>query len=274
MDKKLIKRDIFERVSQHLNKAEITLITGPRQAGKTTLLRQLKAWLIGERKVPSSKIFYFDLDLIKDWEFFQDQTEFIEYCRAEAGKSKIYVFVDEAQKVDDCARFFKGVYDSNLNLKLILSGSSSFELKSKLKESLAGRKRIFSLLPFSFKEYVSGRANELAHYIAGQKKIPILVRGKLLKHYFDYLVWGGYPRVALEPKREERIALLAEIYSSYIEKDIIGLLEIKNKQGFTRLLSLVLAQTGQLVNIAELANMANLDRDTIERYLYALEQTF
>lgn len=271
----LVKRGIFEEVAKHLDKPEITLITGSRQVGKTVLLEQLKGYLLREERVPENAIFYYNLDLVQDEEAFQDQQAFIELVRQRSSKQKIFVFVDEAQKVPSAARFFKGVYDSKLaNVKLILTGSSSFEIKADFKETLAGRKAIFSLPPFTFQEFLSIRDQTLSSYIKSQEEINIIDLRKITQLYKEYIVFGGYPRVALAQNEQEKIDILKEIYSSYIEKDVVGFLEVRNKTAFTRLLKLLSAQIGQLVNVAELAMHLGVDRETVERYLYALEQTF
>lgn len=269
----LVQRQIFPKVVGHLDKSEITLITGPRQAGKTVLLRMLQEWLVKEKKVEPRRILSFNLDIAKDWEFFQDQTSFIEFLRERSLKRKIYVFVDEAQRVPNCARFFKGVFDSNLNIKLILTGSASLELKTRLKESLAGRKRVFRLMPFSFAEFLQVRDEELLELLK-EPKISSLSQKKLLSLFREYTLWGGYPRAVFARDEEEKINILSEIYTSYVEKDIVGFLRVKNRLGFSKLVKLLSGQIGQLINIAELSNSLNLDRLTIERYLKALQETF
>jgi len=107
-----------------------------------------------------------------------------------------------------------------------------------------------------------------------KNEISEISKKKILELFREYTVWGGYPRVVFAKTRQEKIAILAEIYSSYIEKDIVGLLEIKNRLGFSKLVKLLAGQIGQLVNVNELANSLNLDRETVERYLKALEETF
>ena len=102
---------------------------------------------------------------MKDWEFFQDQTEFIKFLKERATKDKIYLLVDEAQKVPECTRFFKGIYDSNLNVKMVLTGSASLELKTRLRESMAGRKQVFHLFPFSFSEFLQAKNRKLGEIL-------------------------------------------------------------------------------------------------------------
>ncbi len=274
--KKLIfkPRLLLQKVVKHLDNPEITVITGARQVGKTVLLRLLKDWLVKNKNVLAEDIFYFNLDIVKDWEFFQNQAELIEFLKSRSQKRKIYVFVDEAQRVSDCARFFKGIYDSSLNVKLVLTGSASLELKTKLKETLSGRKKIFALSTFSFFEFVSTKDKYLGQILQDFSKISVLDRKKLIALFIEYSLWGGYPKVVLSENKEDKLAVLSEIYSSYIEKDIVNFLEIKNKMGFSRLVRLLSGQSGQLVNVAELAVGLGLDRGTIERYLNALEETF
>ena len=268
---KYIKREIFDEVSQHLKKSEMTLITGSRQVGKTTLIEQLKDFLI-KKGIKEEMIFSFNLDIIQDWESLEDQTEFIKFLKDRSAKGKIYVFIDEAQKVPEAGRFFKGVFDSKLNVKLILTGSASFELKSKLKESLAGRKMLFNMTPFTFFEFLMAKDVYLAENI--NSDLGKIDKKKIIAYYEEYLNYGAYPRVVLSETVEEKINILKEIYSSYIEKDILGFLAIKNKTAFSRLVKLLSGQIGQLVNINELAVNLGIDRQTVERYILTLEQTF
>ena len=194
--------------------------------------------------------------------------------RGRSKQKKIYVFIDEAQKVPEAARFFKGVYDSKLNAKLVLTGSSSLEIKAKLKETLAGRKRIFHIPSFSFYEFLSAKDKFLAEYLKNEDSVGEIDQKKLNLYYEEYLIFGGYPRVVLSESQEEKIAILREIFSSYVEKDVVGFLEVKNKTAFNRMIKLLAAQIGQLVNIGELALHLGIDRHTVERYILALEETF
>lgn len=272
--KRFIPRNLLKDVVAHLESPEITLITGARQVGKTVLLQMLKDHLIENEKILPENIFYFNLDIVKDWEFFQEQNQLIEFLKTRSRKNKIYLFVDEAQRVPDCARFFKGVYDAQLPVKLILTGSSSLELKAGLKESLTGRKKTFSLFPFSFLEFLSAKNKPLSEMLRSGTKISPLDRKTLISFFQEYTIWGGYPRVLLAESEKEKIDILAEIYTSYIEKDIVGFLEIKNRIAFSKLVRLLSGQIGQLVNINELSTVLKLDRATVERYLLALQETF
>ena len=269
-----IVRQIQAEVAQHLEQPEMTIILGPRQVGKTVLLQQLQEWLSQTKNIDPRAIFYFNLDIIQDWEAVKDQTQFIKFIRERSQNQKIYVFVDEAQKVENPGVFYKGIYDSQLNAKFILTGSASLYFASQVKESMAGRKRIFYLRPFSFEEYLKARRGDF--FALTEWKANVLdYDWQGLKSFFqDYLVWGGYPRVVLAESENTKKAVLADIYSSYIEKDIVGFLKIKNKAKFNKLVKLLAGQIGQLVNVNELASLAELNRSTIYRYLSTLEETY
>ena len=190
MRDKLIKREIFGEIAAHLKLEEITVITGARQTGKTTLFLQLKDYLIA-RKVKESQIRFFNLDLINDLFAVNNQGDFIKFLKEELKRERfLYCFIDEIQRIENAGKFLKGIYDLKLPVKFVVSGSSSLEMKAKISEPLTGRKRIFHLWPFSFPEYIlwvepslSGRLKE--------EGVSAISRGKIMGHFFDYVVFGG-----------------------------------------------------------------------------------
>lgn len=269
-----IVRELFQEVVDHLTQPEITLITGSRQVGKSVLLSQIKDHLQIKEATDESRIFSYNLDLVQDQEVLQDQTAFLQFLRDRSREGRIFVFVDEAQKVPEAPRFFKGIYDSQVNAKFILTGSSSLEAKARFKETLAGRKRVFVLAPFTFHEFVKSKDSVLADILVRKEPANAIDSASLCRLYKEYMRFGGYPRVVLAEGWQEKEALLREIYSSYVEKDAVGFWRIQHPPAFTRLVKLLAAQIGQLVNINELAQYLSIDRQTVERYLFLLEETF
>lgn len=269
-----IKRRIFEKVSKHLSNKEMTLIIGPRQVGKTVLLKQLKEFLILEKKVLAENIYNFNLDIINDKEALNNQADFIKFVRQRSHNNKIYVFIDEAQKIENAGIFLKGIYDSDLNVKFILTGSSTLEIKAKIQESLTGRKRIFHMLPFAFLEILQNKNQQLYNLINKGEKISQKDKREASETFTDYCLYGGYPQVVLADDIYEKQAYLQEIFTSYIEKDIIGFLRVENESNFVKLVKIMSAQIGQLVNVGEVSALVNTDRYTIDRYLSSLEKTF
>lgn len=272
MENFVVKRDIFPLLLEHLAKEEITVIVGPRQAGKTTLLLQLKDELF-QRGIPEKQVFVFNLDLVTDLQVLQNQVEFIRFIKARLGKDRLYFLIDEVQRMDEPGRFFKGIFDLKLNVKFILTGSSSLSLRAKFKEPLTGRKRVFHLYPFSFREYLRGVAPETEGFL-GESGLALVDKEKLLTYFRDFCLYGGYPRAVLEKSLTEKVQVLKEIYSSYIEKDVVGLLQIQNQLEFSRFVSLIASQIGQLVNVNEVANTLKLSRKMVESFLDTLELTF
>lgn len=270
---KIIKRNIFNTIKTHLKQKEITVLTGPRQAGKTTLLMSLRDSLIIENKISEKNIFYFNLDRFTDLDFFSSQEEVIKFIESRKNLGTLYLFVDEAQRIKEAGLFFKGIYDLNLPLKLILTGSSTLEIKSKFIEPLTGRKRLFHLYPFNFDEFLTAKKPELQE-ISQKKSLSDYDTKKILNLLWEFLVFGGYPQVVTTDNFAQKGKILEEIYNSYIEKDIIAFLQIKKPSVFKKITSLLSFQNGQLLNTNELASSSSVERKTIEHYLNILEETF
>ena len=154
-----------------------------------------------------------------------------------------------------------------------MTGSSSFELKSKISESLTGRKRIFTVYPFDFYEYLLSIEQHLPNLLY-LENISDYDKKTLLNYLYDFINYGGYPRVVLENNEEKKQQWLKEIYSGYIERDIIGFLKVKTFTAYTKLLRILAGQIGNLVNNHELSQTIGISFRTIESYLETLKQTF
>lgn len=270
----IIKRKILARIQDHLPQKEITLITGSRQVGKTTVMKQLEEDL----KKEGERTLFLDLDREQDRPFFDSQNRLIQRIAYEIGEEKGYIFIDEIQRKENAGVFLKGIYDMNLPYKFIVSGSGSLELKEKIHESLAGRKRVFELSTLEFDEFVDFETKY--KYTKANNPIKKLapffdLYKEIARQYFEkYLNFGGYPRVVLEPEASKKQAIIDEIYRSYLEKDISILLNIKKTESLTQLVRVLAAQAGSLVNISELSNTLGIAIPTVKEYLWYLEKTF
>lgn len=263
-----IKRHLLDALKAHLSKKEISLIIGPRQAGKTTLMMLLKEHV----EVQGKRTVAFNLDIENDRQFFQSQETLLQKIALELGKDGGYVFIDEIQRKENAGLFLKGLYDMNLPHKFIASGSGSLELKEKIHESLAGRKRVFELSTLDFIEFANFKTeyryeNDLREFLALEKQ----KRQNLLEEYMSF---GGYPRVALEDTVVEKRRIIAELYQSYLERDISFLLGVQKTDRFTALTRLMASQVGQLAAISEIANTLNINAATVNNYLWLMEKTF
>lgn len=272
MANNIVLRSIFPSLLSHLKEKKITVLIGPRQAGKTTLVLQLKEYLIKENDIRPTEVFYFNLDVVSDRLIFQTQTDFIQFIknRIISGK-KLYIFVDEAQRISDAGVFFKGVYDLNLPIKLILTGSTSLEIKAKTIEPLTGRKKLFKLFPLSFSEFISFKDDSLSSFIDKKDKFA---QERLQKYLFTFIISGGYPKVILEEDLSKKIDYLEEIYTSYIEKDVVGFLRVRDSFVFTKLVKILAEEIGGLSNVEMISRELQIKNQTIKNYLSILEDTF
>lgn len=263
----MIKRQIFEGLKDHLEKKEISLIVGPRQAGKTTLMMLLRDYLnsLGKKSV------FLNLDIEAERDFFVSQEKLMRKVALEIGETG-YVFIDEIQRKENAGLFLKGLFDMNLPYKFIVSGSGSVELKEKIHESLAGRKQVFELSTVNFLEFVNYKTGY--KYETKLSDFFDLEKEETQRLLEEYLTFGGYPRVILEETVEEKRKIIAELYQSYLERDISMLLGVQKTESFTALVRLMAAQVGSLVNVAELSDTLHISAATVNDYLWYMQKTF
>ncbi|MCD6311270.1 MAG: ATP-binding protein [Elusimicrobia bacterium] len=263
-----IKRNLLKQLKDHLVKKEISLIVGPRQAGKTTLMLFLKDYL--EKR--GEKTVFLNLDIERERQFFNSQEDLINKIKLEVGKSKAYVFIDEIQRKENAGLFLKGIYDMGLPYKFIVSGSGSLELKEKIHESLAGRKRVFELNTISFDEFVNFKTGyRYEESLADFFNVEKIKAANFLKEYLNF---GGYPRIILEDTAHEKRRNMDEIFSSYLEKDISYLLRVAKIEAFSSLIKTLSAQAGQIVNMSSLSSALRISLSTVKDYLWYAEKTF
>ena len=264
----MIKRDLFKSMRTHLSQKEITLIIGPRQAGKTTLMKALE-WGLRQN---GEKTLFLSLDIETDSRFLVSQVSLLQKIQLEIGTAKGYVFIDEIQRKENAGLFLKGIYDMDLPYKFIVSGSGSLELKEKIHESLAGRKRIFELGTISFQEFVNFKTDYA--YEDRVSEFMNLHAAKTRAFFEEYANFGGYPRAVTIETQAEKEKIIAEIFQSYIEKDISYLLNVQKTESFTALVRLISSQIGNLVNYSELSSTLGIASETVKNYLWYLEKTF
>lgn len=264
----MIKRHLLHCVRNHLDHKEISFIVGPRQAGKTTLMLQLKK----ELEDKGTPTVFLNLDIEHEKIFFSSQLNLLNKIQLDIGKKYGCVFIDEIQRKENAGLFLKGIYDMNTPYKFIVSGSGSVELKEMIHESLAGRKRTFELSTVSFDEFVDYRTNY--RYTRKLPDFYAIENDQRFALLEEYLNFGGYPRIVTESKLEEKRNLIGEIYQSYIERDISYLLKIRKTEAFSNLCKLLATQSGKMINYTELSSTLGISSKTIKEYLWFLEKTF
>ncbi len=278
-----IKREIHTAIKNHLKRKEYTIITGPRQSGKTSLLQALFSELTEEGK-NVSYITFEDKDILSAINTHPE--EVFSFTPRPEKKLKMsdrsnqpaFLFMDEVQYASDPSNVLKYLFDVyGENLKIVATGSSAFYIDKKFSDSLAGRKRIFELKTLSFEEWLSFRNrnelyNELLKIRQKREYISMSYR-ELLEMFNEYLIYGGYPEVVMENKKEEKILLLKELKDSFLKKDIDES-GISYPDKFYYCMAILSGQTGNMVNKNELANTVGVDNKTIDKYLYILQRCF
>jgi len=240
-----IKRTIQERILQRMHKNKAILIFGARQTGKSTLSEAL----IQKQEESSLSLNGDDSDVRA---LFQEANA--TKLRAIIGNHKI-VLIDEAQRIQDIGLAIKIIVDQIKNVQVIATGSSSFDLASKINESLTGRKYEFQLFPFSFGEMVSHHG--------------LLEEKRMIDHR---MLYGYYPEVVTHPgEEEERLKLLA---SSYLYKDLLMLDKINKPAMLEKLVQALAWQVGSEVSLDEISRLLAIDRKTVEKYIDLLEKAF
>lgn len=264
----LIRRDIYKKFDQHLSKKEITIISGIRQCGKSTILYELKKNLEKNGK----KTLFLNFDFDADKKFLETQETLVNKLRFEFGNEKSYVFIDEIQRRENAGIYLKGIYDLKLPYKFIVSGSGSIELKEKIQESLAGRKRVFEMNTINFTEFVDYKTNyKYTDRLGSYFEYEEVKTHELLLEYMNY---GGFPRIVTEKDPAEKIELINEIYNSYIERDLIKLLKINKPDIFKDIFRMLSYLSDKLINFSNIADDTNTSVQTLKKYLYFAEKTY
>ena len=240
----MIERTLADTIRDKLGQGKAIVLMGPRQVGKTTLLRQLFGgsndvmWLNGDEQDTRS--------LMDDASATRLRHIF--------GNKRI-IIIDEAQRIRDVGLRLKLITDQVPEVQLIATGSSSFDLANKVNEPLTGRKWEYRMYPLSFGEMV-------VHH-------GLLDEMRLLPHR---LVYGYYPDVVTHPGQEMEI--LRQLSDSYLYKDILSWERIKKADKIVKLLQALAFQVGSEVSFNELGQLCGIDPKTVERYVTLLEQSY
>ena len=214
----MIRRKLFEGLQSHLLKKEFSIITGARQTGKSTLLKQLETYC-KEADIP---VIFLNLENKSILSELNDNPLNLLKFIPEPNQRTV-ALMDEIQYLDDPSNFLKLLYDEHAGLlKIVATGSSAFYIDHQFRDSLAGRKKIFHLYTCSFDEYLdlggkSDLREELEHLLknADFKSTRF---DYLRLEWEDYMTFGGYPAVVTEPDKVEKISRLNDIRDSFVKR--------------------------------------------------------
>jgi len=262
---KYIERDLEKEILKYLNSKEILAVVGARQCGKTTLVQNILEKLQKKGK-KMSKISF---DNVKDLNLFEKDTDsFVDLYI----KNKDILFIDEVQYSKDSGKKLKYIYD-NFDVKIFISGSSAADISIQSLKYLVGRIFTFVLYPFSFNEFLKAKDSKLQGiYQSGNYKKEIV--NKLNNYLNEFILYGGYPRVVLAEKIEEKEKILENIYSTYLLKEIKEILDLSGDDELIKLLKALSLQIGNIINYNELSAVSGFAYGDLKKYLNILAKTY
>lgn len=266
----IFKRKIFDSVFTHAQSPLVTVITGMRRTGKTTLVKQILENMENKNSI------YLDFQRIDIREIFQEKNyEVIRQRLISMGlkPENMVVAIDEIQLVPDAPSAIKYLFDT-YGIKFIITGSSSYYLKNLFSESLAGRKKIFELFPLDFGEFLTFKKVNFSNDNWQDKKIDDFEFNQLTDYYNEFIKYGGFPQVVLTDNNEEKLDNLKDIFSSYVNIDIKALADFEDERNLYNLAKLLTSRIGGKMEVLNLSRLTGLSRPTISNYLNFFEKTY
>jgi uncharacterized protein len=244
----MLKRTSEELIVKSLlEDKKVVILFGARQVGKTTLSNKILSEYDGRKlSVNADEIKYTDILTSRD---FLKMKLLIE--------GYDLLFIDEAQRIPDIGINLKIIADNMPDLKILVTGSSSFDLANKIKESLTGRSATFRLYPFSLQEL--------------KQEMTVF---ELQNRMEEYLIYGLYPDITHYSNSRDKEKYLLELASAYLYKDILELSTIRNSSKINQLLRLIAFQTGSEVSLNEIAKSLGMSQETVDSYIDLLEKSF
>ncbi|MFA6495456.1 MAG: ATP-binding protein [Candidatus Paceibacterota bacterium] len=265
------KRKVYEPLKEHLSAREVTVLTGMRRTGKTTIIKQLLS------EIPSENKIYFDFENIADRELFSqknyDNVLFALSARGLDVKSKLFIGIDEIQLVPNIPSVIKYLHD-HYDIKFLVTGSSSYYLKNLFSESLSGRKKIFELFPLDFGEFLVFKGVFHSERNFFESSFSSSEYERLQTLYEEFVRFGGFPEVALAAEESRKKDLLTDILSSYINVDIATLADFRRKDIVYSLMQMLASRVGSRLDYAKLARNIGISPVTVKNYVDFFEQTY
>ena len=239
----MISRIVESSITAKIGKGKAIIIVGPRQVGKTTLIKNIlnkKEYLFLDADDPTTR------NLLTN--------PSTEELKSIIGKSKI-VFIDEAQRIENIGITLKIITDQFKDVQLVVSGSSAFELTSKINEPLTGRKWEYQLFPIAWKEF-----EDSIGFVKAAQQLELRI------------IYGMYPDVINHTS--EGFEVLKELANSYLYKDILAFSTIRKPEILEKLLQALALQIGNEVSYNELSQLLGIDKNTVSNYIDILEKAF
>ena len=264
---KVKDREVYKQIRKFLHMPQIIAFTGLRRVGKTTLMKKIIADYIKEG-FEGKNIIYFSFDEFRNASLRDVLKNYEELFSREIKNQKSLVLFDEIQKLEDWESQIKVIYDLYKDkMKIIISGSESLFIKTKSKESLAGRIFEFRINPLSFKEFLEFKEKKFDNLKLYEKELLML--------FNEFIHCQGFPELIGVKEKEIITKYLKEgILDKVLYKDIPELFKIKDISVLSSILGIVMEEPGQIIELAGLASELKISRQTLSLYLRYLEDSY
>jgi|SRR6185503_2714908 len=268
------EREIYSDLLNHCKKKQVTVITGMRRVGKSTAVQYIL------QHIGHANYLYLDCERIEirillngnNYEVIRSELELL---GLDLSKPAV-IALDEIQLVENLPSVIKYLYDT-YGIKFIVTGSSSYYMKNRFSESLAGRKRIFEMYPLSFKEFLIFKGAVPAHINMeqyGWQPFNHTWYNKYAALYAEYIRFGGFPEVVLEVEHKDKIELLKDIINSYIELDVKLVSDYSVSEDLYKLIKVLASRAGNKVDFTKISSVTGINRQKVATYIQLLEYTY
>lgn len=268
----MFERTIFPELEAHLDDHEVTVVTGLRRVGKTTAIQFLL------EKIPHANKIYLDLERLEfrrifNRKSFSEMQAELEFLGLDFARPSV-IALDEIQLAPEIVSFIK-FYHDHFPVKFLVTGSSSYYLKNRFTESLAGRKRVFEMFPLSFGEFLRFKGAD-EKPLEGQRFQPFreLVYARYQAHYDEFVHFGGFPQVVLADSTLKKERMLDDILNSYLELDVKLLSDYSVIDDLYKLVALLASRIGSKLDTQKIGSLLGINRHKTRDYIQLFEATY
>lgn len=265
--KETLERDIESKIREEIDQDIVTAVTGMRRVGKTTLLYRI----IDELEEGETLYYSFDIEKTQVKNLLETYFEEILHKPPEKAE-KVYIFLDEVQKVADWSDHVKAYHDSYENLKFFVTGSSSANIRKGGGESLVGRASLHHLTPFTFREFLRYREIEVPEKDFDDLKMPRNA-DRIRPAFQSYLETGGFPGL-IELDENVRRERLQDIIDLTLFRDIVELFDIGRPELLEGIFRIISRQSGNVLNYNKIGRNLDAQYKTVKKYIDSLEKSF
>lgn len=263
----IIRDAYLSKIKTYLKTREILVVTGVRRSGKTVLLYQTIYDLINNQKVEPKRILFVNFDEPELSDLDEPIKNVLDaYFQEVCSEGPSYLLFDEIQNVPNWEKWAKSLYDEKKH-QLVISGSSSHLLDSKLAALLSGRYLIIPVFPLAFREYLL-----FNNLIIKDKLALISHKNRIMNCLKKYLAEGGLPRITLQKEENLKVELLKAYHESLVYKDLIAQYDIRNIKALKELIYYLYTNFTCFHSYKKINELLKIDFSTLKEYLHYLEE--